>query len=120
MQSDKYYSNIADKNVMRQFDLEMTYRECSQVPVFYFDYHNTTGGCGHAVLCHGVGRSCSCSCPGSCSMCIPRLNCKGSRQAGTISQMHAVRPVACSTMCQPIHIQRHSVGGLTQALRPSE
>lgn len=52
LQSDKYYSNIADKTFMRNFDLEMTYRECSQVPVFYFDYHNTTGVHALALAVH--------------------------------------------------------------------
>lgn len=39
MESAEYYGSLNDRSYMSQFDIEMTYRLCSQVPVLYFDYN---------------------------------------------------------------------------------
>ncbi|KXZ53018.1 hypothetical protein GPECTOR_8g386 [Gonium pectorale] len=39
MESSEYYPALDNKNFMKAFDIESTYRTCSQVPVFYFDYN---------------------------------------------------------------------------------
>ncbi|GFR51153.1 hypothetical protein Agub_g13508 [Astrephomene gubernaculifera] len=39
MESSEYYPALDNKDFMRVFDIETTYRSCSQVPIFYFDYN---------------------------------------------------------------------------------
>lgn len=39
MESSEYYGQLDSKSFMRAFDIEATYRSCSQVPVYYFDYN---------------------------------------------------------------------------------
>ncbi|EFJ51821.1 hypothetical protein VOLCADRAFT_103312 [Volvox carteri f. nagariensis] len=39
MESSEYYPALDNKDFMRNFDIESSYRTCSQVPVFYFDYN---------------------------------------------------------------------------------
>ncbi|GLC36243.1 hypothetical protein PLESTB_001364700 [Pleodorina starrii] len=39
MESSEYYPALDNKDFMKFFDIESSYRTCSQVPVFYFDYN---------------------------------------------------------------------------------
>ncbi|KAG2486258.1 hypothetical protein HYH03_015082 [Edaphochlamys debaryana] len=39
MESSEYYPSLDNKDFMQAFDIESSYRTCSQVPVFYFDYN---------------------------------------------------------------------------------
>lgn len=39
MESSEYYPALDNKDFMKAFDVESSYRTCSQVPVFYFDYN---------------------------------------------------------------------------------
>ncbi|GLI70403.1 hypothetical protein VaNZ11_015123 [Volvox africanus] len=39
MESSEYYPALDDVDFMKHFDIESSYRTCSQVPVFYFDYN---------------------------------------------------------------------------------
>lgn len=39
MESSEYYPALDDKEFMKNFDIESTYRTCSQAPVYYFDYN---------------------------------------------------------------------------------
>eukprot|EP00201_Polytomella_parva_P004436 CAMPEP_0175076986 /NCGR_PEP_ID=MMETSP0052_2-20121109/23091_1 /TAXON_ID=51329 ORGANISM="Polytomella parva, Strain SAG 63-3" /NCGR_SAMPLE_ID=MMETSP0052_2 /ASSEMBLY_ACC=CAM_ASM_000194 /LENGTH=324 /DNA_ID=CAMNT_0016346305 /DNA_START=675 /DNA_END=1649 /DNA_ORIENTATION=- len=39
MESDAYYPNLKNLGFMSSFDMESSYRTCSQAPVFYFDYN---------------------------------------------------------------------------------
>jgi hypothetical protein len=46
MESAEYYPALDSKDFMSHFDIETSYRTCSQVPVFYFDYNAQQVGSG--------------------------------------------------------------------------
>lgn len=70
MESSEYYPALDNKDYMKAFDIESSYRTCSQVPVFYFDYNEAQVGL------EGAGDAPTTTRPSHCattcaSLCFP-------------------------------------------------